>query len=175
MRRAWPLILLVFVAAAPANRPASMYETVVAPQPLSKIDALVLDRLKELGIRPANICTDGVFVRRVYLDVIGTLPTVAEARAFLSDTSPNRRAVLIDKLLERDEFADFWAMKWADLLRVKSEFPINLWPNAVQAYHRWIRTAVRIEEPRVECRLDIVPVGVLNLHFEIDDHAADPV
>ena len=80
-----------------------------------------------------------MFLRRAYLDVIGTLPTAQEARAFLTDRAPNKRAVLIDRLLEREEFADYWAMKWSDLLRVKAEFPINLWPNAVQAYHRWIR------------------------------------
>jgi hypothetical protein len=54
---------------------------------------------------------------------------------------------LIDRLLERPEFADYWAMKWSDLLRVKSEFPINLWPNAVQAYHRWIRTCIKENLP----------------------------
>ena len=89
-----------------------------------------------------------MFVRRVYLDVIGTLPTADEARAFLD--GPRRRtsaARSIDRLLEREEFADYWAMKWCDLLRVKSEFPINLWPNAVQAYHRWIRTAIRDNVP----------------------------
>jgi|GEM_PF-155820 len=59
-----------------------------------------------------------------------------EAGAFLQDRDPGKRAALIDRLLARDEFADYWAMKWSDLLRVKSEFPINLWPNAVQAYHR---------------------------------------
>ena len=54
---------------------------------------------------------------------------------------------MIDRLLERDEFADYWAMKWSDLLRVKAEFPINLWPNAAQAYHRWIRTSIRENKP----------------------------
>ena len=54
---------------------------------------------------------------------------------------------MIDKLLERDEFADYWAMKWSDLLRVKAEFPINLWPNAAQAYHRWIRTSIKENMP----------------------------
>jgi hypothetical protein len=88
-----------------------------------------------------------VFVRRVYLDAIGTLPTPAEVRAFLADRSPQKREVLVEHLLGRPEFADYWAMKWSDLLRVKSEFPINLWPNAVQAYHRWIRTAVRDNMP----------------------------
>src|SRR5208282_4259168 len=60
---------------------------------------------------------------------------------------PNKRRALIDRLLERDEFADYWAMKWSDLLRVKAEFPINLWPNAAQAYHRWIRSSIQDNLP----------------------------
>ena len=54
---------------------------------------------------------------------------------------------MIDRLLERDEFADYWAMKWSDLLRIKAEFPINLWPNAAQAYHRWVRTCINENKP----------------------------
>ena len=81
-----------------------------------------------------------MFVRRVYLDVIGTLPTAQEAQRVPRWTGTRTSAArLIDRLLEREEFADYWAMKWSDLLRVKAEFPINLWPNAAQAYHRWIR------------------------------------
>src|SRR5208283_149437 len=57
------------------------------------------------------------------------------------------RRALVDRLLERDEFADYWAMKWSDLLRIKAEFPINLWPNAAQAYHRWVRTCIRDSVP----------------------------
>jgi hypothetical protein len=115
--------------------------------PRRQIDKLVLGRLERLGIAPAHLCSDAVFVRRAYLDVIGTLPTAQEARTFLADQDPNKRSILIDRLLERPEFADYWAMKWGDLLRVKSEFPINLWPNAVQAYHRWIRTCVKENMP----------------------------
>lgn len=111
------------------------------------VDGLVFGRLKQLGIEPAHPCSDGVFVRRVYLDVIGTLPTGQEAWQFLQERSPNKRAALIGRLLERKEFADYWAMKWSDLLRVKAEFPINLWPRAVHAYHRWIRTALRENMP----------------------------
>jgi hypothetical protein len=107
----------------------------------------VFNKLQRLGIQPAEPCSDEVFVRRVYLDVIGTLPTVQEVRDFLADTSLKKREALIDRLLERNEFADYWAMKWCDLLRVKSEFPINLWPNAVQAYHRWIRTSIKENMP----------------------------
>ncbi len=117
------------------------------PERQNKIDDFVFDRLARLGIRPAALCSDEVFVRRAYLDVIGTLPTPDEVTTFLDDRDPNKRATLVDRLLARDEFADYWAMKWSDVLRVKSEFPINLWPNAVQAYHRWIRAAVRDDVP----------------------------
>ncbi|MCJ7776885.1 MAG: DUF1549 domain-containing protein, partial [Sedimentisphaerales bacterium] len=125
----------------------SLFESPAAMTPRSKIDELVFGRLKRLGIQPANACSDAVFVRRVYLDVIGTLPTAQEARTFLLDQDPNKRSALIDCLLEREEFADYWAMKWSELLRVKSEFPINLWPNAVQAYYRWIRTSIKENLP----------------------------
>ena len=115
--------------------------------PQSKIDELVFAKLKQLKIEPASLCSDAVFLRRVYLDTIGTLPTAEEAENFLEDESPDKRPRLIDHLLERPEFADYWAMKWSDLLRVKAEFPINLWPNAAQAYHRWIRTSIEQNMP----------------------------
>jgi hypothetical protein len=111
------------------------------------VDEAVLAALRKNGIEPANPCSDAVFLRRAYVDVIGTLPTPREVLAFLQDRSPGKRGKLIDTLLERDEFADYWALKWCDLLRVKSEFPINLWPNAVQAYHRWIHDAMRRNRP----------------------------
>ncbi len=125
----------------------STFDILEPPTPNGKIDDLVFAKWKELEIEPANQCSDGVFLRRVYLDVIGTLPTVEEARGFLEDKDPDKRAKLIDALLERPEFADFWAMKWCDLLRVKAEFPINLWPNAAQAYHHWIREAIKTNMP----------------------------
>lgn len=123
------------------------FESHSAPQPANEIDRAVIARLDHLGIQPANVCPDAVFVRRVYLDVIGTLPTAQEASAFILSREPNKRRALIERLLARDEFADYWAMKWSDLLRVKAEFPINLWPNAAQAYHRWIYTSVRDNKP----------------------------
>jgi hypothetical protein len=126
---------------------ANPFEGPSPPSPSSRIDQLVFGRLQRLSIPPANLCSDAVFVRRVYLDAIGTLPTAQEVRDFLEDQSPRKRQVLIDRLLERKEFADYWAMKWCDLLRVKAEFPINLWPNAAQAYHRWIRSAIASNMP----------------------------
>ena len=127
--------------------PPNPFETQAVTTPPSPIDELVFARLGKLGITPAHLCSDAVFVRRAYLDVIGTLPTAMEARDFLMDRSPNKRQALIDRLLNREEFADYWAMKWSDLLRVKAEFPINLWPNAVQAYHRWIHTSLKENMP----------------------------
>jgi hypothetical protein len=111
------------------------------------VDAAVTAAIAERGILPGERCSDEVFVRRVFLDVIGTLPTPDEVRSFLRDRSPDKRSVLIEELLEREEFADYWALRWGDVLRIKSEFPINLWPNAVQAYHRWVRDAAASNMP----------------------------
>ena len=113
----------------------------------SQIDGLVMKTLRREGIQPANLCSDEVFIRRVYLDVNGSLPEPEEVRSFLQNRSPHKRAVLINILLKREEFADYWSLKWCDLLRVKAEFPINLWPNAVQAYHRWIHDCLRDNIP----------------------------
>jgi hypothetical protein len=137
----------LLAAAAGAGEAVTLYERPAEPEAAGKLDELVFARLKAKGIRPARPCSDAVFLRRVHLDLIGTLPTAAEARAFLADTRPNRRAELIDRLMQREAFADYWAMRWGDVLRMKSEFPINLWPNAVQAYHRWVRTAIEAGRP----------------------------
>jgi hypothetical protein len=140
-------VILAGFAGATPQEVLSPFESPAALAPKNKIDEAVFGRLKRLGIQPANLSSDTVFLRRAYLDVIGTLPTAQEASTFLSDQDPNKRRALIDRLLEREEFADYWAMKWGDLLRLKSEFPINLWPNAVQAYHRWIRTSLKENLP----------------------------
>jgi hypothetical protein len=126
---------------------ATPFESAEALTPQNKIDELVFARLQDLKITPARLCSDPVFVRRVYLDVTGTLPTAAEAQQFILDRSPDKRRVLIDQLLTRDEFADYLALKWGDLLRIKAEFPINLWPNAAQSYHRWVHDAIRDNVP----------------------------
>jgi hypothetical protein len=141
------VLAVVFAGTAEAASPVQPFESSADPTPQGKIDELVVSRLKQLGLTQARICSDGVFVRRVYLDVTGTLPTADEARRFINDGDPNKRRKLVNHLLEREEFVDYLTMRWCDLLRVKSEFPINLWPNAVQAYHRWIRTCVKDNVP----------------------------
>ncbi len=113
----------------------------------NKIDELVYAKLKELGIPPSDLCTDQEFLRRVSLDVIGTLPKPEEARAFLADNDPQKRSKLIDRLLQRPEYADYWTLKWGDLLRMKSETPIQMWPNAVQAYRQWVHRAIVENKP----------------------------
>lgn len=140
-------VALPLPAAGIAQRAGDPYERPEPAAPNGRIDELVFDRLAALGITPARDCSDAVFLRRAFLDVIGTLPTAAEAARFLDDTRGDKRRILIDHLLQRDEFADYWAMKWSDLLRVKAEFPINLWPNAAQAYHRWIHASLRDNMP----------------------------
>ncbi len=135
--------LLALIALSPARGEVAA----ASPDAAGAIDRATRAHWRELGLKPAPPCSDATFVRRVFLDVIGTLPTLEETRAFLADRDPGKRTALVDRLLARDEFADYWAMKWSDLLRVKAEFPINLWPNAAQAYHRWIRTAVRDNLP----------------------------
>ncbi len=141
------LVGLLCVVGLPTGLGANPYELDGEPTPKNRIDHLIFSRLKKLGIQPAKPCSDAVFLRRVYLDLIGTLPTEQEARQFLADTTPDKREKLTDSLLTRPEFADYWTLHWGDVLRIKSEFPINLWPNAVQAYARWIRWAIAQNMP----------------------------
>jgi hypothetical protein len=108
------------------------------------IDQLVAAKLAKLNIAPSPPAADAEFLRRVFLDTIGTLPTAAEARQFLADPSPGKRARLVDQLLARPEFADFWALKWADLLRVDRA---TLGHEGAYAYYRWIRDSVAGNKP----------------------------
>ena len=146
------LICCVAAGALPASQPVpaiattNIYEAVGYPTPESKIDKLIGKQLSKLGVKPV-LCSDSVFVRRAYLDVIGTIPTASETRAFIGDQDKNKRVALVNRLLERLEYADYWAMKWSDILRVKAEFPVNLWPNAAQAYHHWIKVSLRDNKP----------------------------
>ncbi len=103
------------------------------------VDLALEPRLKSLGIVPSSLAPDAVLLRRLFLDLLGILPTVSETKAFLSDPSPNRREALVDRLLERPEFADFWALKWADILRVEEK---TLDAVGVRGMHEWLRRAM---------------------------------
>lgn len=111
------------------------------------VDRPLLKQYDELGIQPSETCSDSVFIRRLFLDLTGSIPTAGQARGFVETRSSTKRPEVIDYLLESEGFSSYCTMLWCDRLRVKSEFPINLWPNAVQAYHRWILTSVRDNKP----------------------------
>jgi hypothetical protein len=143
------VLAAAFVApeACAAQARTGVFETGGRLTPRNRIDEFVFARWKQLQVQPASLCSDAVFLRRAFLDTTGTLPSAAEAAAFLDSQDPNKRATLVDALLNRDEFAAYWAMKWSDLLRIKAEFPINLWPNAAQAYYHWIRDSLSANKP----------------------------
>ena len=117
------------------------------------IDELVLARLKMLQINPSPLCDDATFVRRAYLDVIGLLPTADEARLFVADPSPDKRARLIDALLERPEFAEHWALKWSDLLRNEEKV---LDAKGVDVFYTWLRNSIASGKPLNEMVRELV-------------------
>lgn len=97
--------------------------------------------------RPDGTATDSIMVRRMFLDLTGRLPSVIEAKEYAGSKAPDKRQALVARLLGTKEFVDYWTMRFCDMLRVKSEFPINLWPNAVYVYHARIRAFVERNEP----------------------------
>lgn len=114
------------------------------PPANGEIDRLVFDRLRRLRIAPADLADDATFLRRAYLDVCGILPTPDEVRRFLGDGRPDKRALLIDQLLSRPEFADFWAMKWSDRLGCNQRF---VGKAGALKYHAWIRHQIAANVP----------------------------
>lgn len=117
------------------------------------IDRLVFQKLRKLNILPSDLSDDAEYLRRVYLDVIGTLPTPAEVRRFLADKRPDRRAQVVEELLRRPEFADYWALQWADLLRVDRG---SLGHKRAYAYYRWIRASVADNKPLDQFTREII-------------------
>jgi hypothetical protein len=108
------------------------------------VDEHVQAKLQQLKFEQSGLCTDEEFLRRVSLDLIGLLPSVAETNRFLADQSPNKRSQLIDDLLARPEHAKFWALKWGDLLRMTST---AVGGDGVHKYHRWVQRALEVNMP----------------------------
>jgi hypothetical protein len=134
---------VVATVTVPYQRPVDAKVFAEAPR-RNFIDELVLKQLMRLNLPPSPPASDEEFLRRVYIDTIGTLPTADEARTFFADASPDKRERLIDRLLGRPEFVDYWAYKWSDLLLVSSE---KLSPTAMWAYYHWIRQQVAQNTP----------------------------
>ncbi|WP_152050603.1 DUF1549 and DUF1553 domain-containing protein [Tautonia marina] len=114
------------------------------PAPKTPFDEAVFAKLEALKIHASPPTPDHVFLRRAFLDAIGVLPTPDEARAFLDSDDPDKRAHLVDALLDRPEFADFWALKWADLLRNEEK---TMGPKGVWAFQRWLRDQIAADVP----------------------------
>jgi hypothetical protein len=114
-------------------RPGVTFER---PPEHNVIDTLAWNKLERLGIEPSSLADDAAFLRRVSLDTNGTLPTPQQVRAFLNDPSPDKRSELINQLLERDEYADFWTMQWLDVLRADQ---LKISPQGTVAMQRWLR------------------------------------
>jgi hypothetical protein len=126
------------------------------PPEHNEIDRHVFSRLKLLSIEPSGLASDAEFVRRVYLDLIGRLPTVAETRAFLAEADSQKRPRLIDALLARPEFADWWALKWADRLGCNRRFAGKL---GALKYQLWIRHAMAVNLPEDQFVREILTAG----------------
>jgi uncharacterized protein DUF1549/uncharacterized protein DUF1553 len=117
------------------------------------IDYPILLKLRTLRLSPSGLCSDSAFVRRAYLDTLGMLPTAGEARAFLEDPRPEKRGRLIDNLLDRPEFADFWAQKWADVLRNEEKV---LDRKGVEVFYHWIRRCLAEDKPLNEFARELI-------------------
>ncbi len=139
----------VRVAFVPA-RPQSDWNP---PAIRSEIDRLVFDRLRTLRLNPSDICDDPVYLRRAYLDLLGAVPDSDAARRFVDSDDPHKRQRLVDELLQRPEYADFWAIKWSDLLRNEER---TLDRKGVENFHAWIRHHVAQNTPLNELARQLV-------------------
>jgi hypothetical protein len=140
----------VFPAVVPRAEPIVKWPD---PPENNFIDGLVYRKLRKLNVLPSETCDDADYLRRVYLDVIGTLPTPAEARRFLDDKRPDRRARLVDELLDRPEYADYWALKWADLLRIERQ---ALGHKRAYGYYKWVREGIARNKPLDQFAREVV-------------------
>ena len=130
-------IRLTHLVEVPGFRPAQVPRDNV-------VDNAVYSKLNHMRISPSGPCTDQEFVRRVYLDTIGILPTPLEVDEFVTSGRRDRRDQLIDRLLVRTEFYDFWALKFADVLRSNGRL---IQPKGAYVFHRWIHTALERNMP----------------------------
>jgi Protein of unknown function (DUF1549)/Protein of unknown function (DUF1553) len=143
----------VFRAVVPLGRPIPAY----AFEAKSFVDKLAKQKWQELGIAPSKLCSDEEFIRRVYLDICGTLPTPQQVLDFVADKNPKKRDQIVDVLLERPEYSYYFANKWADILRVKRGNNNN--QNRAYgtfAFHAWIREAIAADKPYDEFVREII-------------------
>jgi hypothetical protein len=114
------------------------------PDSQHPLDQLAFEQFKALRLKPSDATNDETFLRRAYLDTLGIIPSVGEALAFLNDKSPDKRNKLIESLLERPEFAEFWAQKWSDLLRNEEK---ALDAKGTRVFHQWLKGHFDADKP----------------------------
>ncbi|QDU94679.1 DUF1553 domain-containing protein [Lignipirellula cremea] len=137
----------------PINKEADVAAGLAAWDQTHFIDRLAADKWRQLHLLPSPPAADAVFHRRACLDLIGRLPTPEEASAFLADSDPNKRIALVDRLLARPEYADYWALKWADLLKVNAA---DLGAKAAFQYHQGLHEALVRNQPYDEFLHDLM-------------------
>ncbi len=119
------------------------------------VDHLVHEKLHKLRIIPSGTCTDEEFLRRIYIDVVGQLPTEAEYLAFMGDTAADKRAKVIDGLLERKEFTEMWVMKWSELLKIRSDNQTMSYKAAL-LYYNWFKDRLANNTPFNQIVIDLL-------------------
>ena len=167
----------VFRALVPLGKPIAKYPDFPA---VNYIDRLALARWKQLGIVPSELCTDSEFIRRVHLDLCGRLPTADEARAFLADKRSDKRARLIDRLLDDRDYAAYFALRWGSILRNASLAGSE---QAAYAFSDWIRDMIARNRPYDEFVRGIVAAAgewqdapAVNWYWQMrDDQLHQPV
>ncbi len=123
------------------------------PEITSEIDKHVYAKLRQLQYLPAELCSDHEFIRRVFLDSIGSLPTQPEVTSFVANQDAEKRSRLIDELLERPEFAKYWSQKWGDLLRVSTKL---IGTSSAHKFNRWLEHSVATNQPYDEFAKEIL-------------------
>lgn len=134
----------LMIASVTVPYPNQVPDSAFAQKPRNVLDELIDAKLKSLNLPPSPPSDDAEFVRRVYLDTIGTLPTTDEVRTFLGDASADKRDKLIDVLLARPEFVDYWTYRTSDVLMLNGTL---LRPEAIKAYYGWIRKNIAANTP----------------------------
>ncbi len=132
------------VTTVPVSVPFGKNVDLAGFEPKNFVDELVAEEWRRMGLEPAPAADDFEFVRRVFIDITGTLPTPEEIRAFAANDDPDKRAKLVDELLGRPEFVDFWTLKWGDLLRVHRRFLGN---KGMWSFHGWLKQVIAENRP----------------------------
>jgi hypothetical protein len=167
----------VFRATIPLNKPIARYPDF---PPANYIDRLALAKWKKLGLVPSELCSDGEFIRRVWLDLCGKLPRPAEVRAFLADKRPDKRARLIDRCLDDKEYAAYFSLRWGSILRNSRLAGSEA---AAYAFHDWLKDMVSRNRPYDELVRGVVAAAgewqdapAINWYWQMrDDQLHQPV